>query len=272
MLKKMKEELSKYKTQNSQLKSELDAMKAGSRSPTGDGAEESDWATERDNLHRTIDDLRSQNSGQTARLESNMTSIQRELAATQAERDHHRSQHDELVRSTEQNARELSQLRSENSMLQERAADAEHKVTMLLDQVGQSVGNYRRQSQMAAPQNQQSDFNGVRNAAHNRGESISTMTDTSQGDEGSTDNRGSVALDTLASELETLRSQWASNSNRNFRLSNQFDFERTPTADAHEGGLSEGLSNWRRRLDEEEKSGRSLTPTREAAIREEGEN
>ena len=272
MLKKMKEELSKYKTQNSQLKTELETTATSPRSLSAADGDKSGWAAERENLLKSIDDMKSQNSSQMARLESNMTSVQRELAGTQAERDHHRSQHEDLVRSTQQNAEELAQLRSENSMLQERAADAEQKVTMLLDQVGQSVGNYRRQSQMAAPPNQHPDLNSIRTPAHNRGESVSTMTDTSQGDEGSTDNRGSLALDNLASELETLRSQWATNASRNYRLSNQFDFERTPTAETHDGSMSEGLSNWRRRLDDEEKTGSSLTPTtKEGAIKEESE-
>ena len=286
MLKKMGEELSKYKTQNSQLKSELEAVQSTSRgSPSGQAEGNPDWTTERDRLHQSIADMQSQTSSHLAQLEQSKTSIQRELAAAQAERDHHRSQFDNLNRSTENSTRELSELRSENAMLLERAADAEQKVTLLLDQVGQSVGNYRRQSQLAnTPQPPQllehqqqqpptslSQFHNNA-SSHNRGESVSTMlTDTtSLGDDepntrgvgGEHDNRGSLALDNLASELETLRSQWANNASRNYRLSNQFEFERTPTSanpggsgTTHDGGGlmgGTGLADWRRRLDDDE--------------------
>ena len=65
-------------------------------------------------------------------------------------------------------------------------------------------------------------------------------------------SRNSLALDSLASELETLRSHWA-DTHRTYRLSNQFDFERsTPTTPSGHGGMSEGLANWRKRLDAEE--------------------
>ena len=57
-----------------------------------------------------------------------------------------------------------------------------------------------------------------------------------------------MALDSLANELETLRTQWES-TNRNYRLSMQSDMDRTPTK---ETGLSDSLAEWRRRLDEEE--------------------
>ena len=292
MLKKMREELSKYKTQNSELKSELEAVQSTStRSPSDQAEGHSDWTTERDRLHQSIADMQTQNSSHLAQLEQSKTSIQRELAATQAERDHHRSQFDHLNRSTEGSSRELSDLKSENAMLLERAADAEQKVTLLLDQVGQSVGNYRRQSQLAnTPQlpqllehQEQSQSHSTAanpislsqfhsNLSHNRGESVSTMlTDTtSLGDDesaargtGEHDNRGSLALENLASELETLRSQWSNNASRNYRLSNQFEFERTPTSAIHGGGSSSanegggglmgaGLADWRRKLDEDD--------------------
>ena len=77
----------------------------------------------------------------------------------------------------------------------------------------------------------------------------------SQDDPSFPDNRGSMALDSLANELETLRSHWES-TNRNYRLSAQSDLERTPTKDTYDGtgngGLSDSLAEWRRRLDEEE--------------------
>lgn len=69
----------------------------------------------------------------------------------------------------------------------------------------------------------------------------------------STTSRGSMALDQLAAELDALRSHWET-SNKNYRLSDRFDFEKPLTSE--EGGLSESLSQWRKRLapDEDERS------------------
>lgn len=70
-------------------------------------------------------------------------------------------------------------------------------------------------------------------------------------------SRNSAALDSLANELETLRSHWEA-TNKNYRLSNAFDFEAGLSAAttkkddrASSGlGLSESLADWRKRLDE----------------------
>jgi len=59
-----------------------------------------------------------------------------------------------------------------------------------------------------------------------------------------------MALDSLASELDALRSHWETTT-KNYRLSSQFDFERTPTTNER-GELSDSLASWRKRLDEEE--------------------
>ena len=75
------------------------------------------------------------------------------------------------------------------------------------------------------------------------------------------DGRNSMALDSLASELETLRSHWETT--KNYRTSEGFDFERTPTASSSQAGPSNSsgdygsLASWRRGLDvtdEEDKS------------------
>jgi len=76
------------------------------------------------------------------------------------------------------------------------------------------------------------------------------------------DNRGSVALDSLANELDALRNHWESTS-RSYRLSTNYDADRTPTKETHEGsGLSASLTSWRRRLEEEDdaKASYHLTP------------
>ncbi|KAH8885776.1 hypothetical protein GQ53DRAFT_751114 [Thozetella sp. PMI_491] len=67
--------------------------------------------------------------------------------------------------------------------------------------------------------------------------------------------RNSTALDNLANELETLRSHWEA-TNKNYRLSNTFDFEGAGMSpggkrdDAASLGLSESLADWRKRLDD----------------------
>lgn len=265
MLKRMKDELSKYKTQNARLQTELESKeKEGTRSPN---AAPPEWHTERDALQRSIDEMRSQTSSQISLLESQMAGVRAELVNAQSERDMYQSDHDKLTRSAQQSRSDLDQLKSENSMLESRAMDAENKVTMLLDQVGTSVTNYRRQSQQVPHQH------GLNGINHNRQKSSSTMASetgqeraesTTSGDEVPyADNRGSLALDSLASELDALRSHWET-TNRSYRLSSQFDFERTPTKETPSSGggggggggeLSDSLANWRKRLEEEEKGG-----------------
>jgi hypothetical protein len=255
MLKRMKDELSKYKTQNTQLKSELESTKSGE--PRTESPGNAGWEAEREALQKSIDDMRTQTSSQIATLETNLTTVQRELAVTQSDRDLHRMNHESLLSSVGQTQSELAQLKSQNSMLETRAIDAEQKVTILLDQVGQSVGNYRRQSQIQASQRDSAVNGGANGAHHNREQSTSTVTSTgqsSQDDGPYTDTRGSLALDNLASELDALRSHWESNT-RSYRMSNQFDFERTPTKESSASGgveLSDSLANWRKRLEEEE--------------------
>ena len=276
MLKRMKDELAKYKTQNAQLKSDLDASKDGE--PVTDHAAEERWTEERTALQRSIDDIRSETISQIATLESNLTNVQRELHAVKQDRDMAKMNHESLVGSVGQTQNELAQLKSENNMLETRALDAERKVTMLLDQVGQSVGNYRRQSQGPQAAQRESTGAGPNGINHNREQSSSTMASTATHESSSqpegefNDTRGSLALDNLASELDALRSHWES-STRNYRLSSQFDFERTPTKESSGGELSDSLANWRKRLDEEENSKVSSVGTaglKEAVPKEEG--
>ena len=47
-----------------------------------------------------------------------------------------------------QSRSDIEKLQRDNSMLEERARDAENKVQLLLDQVESSVDNYRRQSRI----------------------------------------------------------------------------------------------------------------------------
>lgn len=256
MLKRMKDELGKYKSQNSKLQNELDeARKASDTIPREDGSKSAEWESERSALQNSIEDLKSQSGSQIAALEAQISTIRSELESTRAERDQHRSTQEELDRQTQQIGSELAALKAENNMLETRAIDAEQKVTILLDQVGQSVGNYRRQSQMIG-NSQSTPVNGT---GHKHQASTSTTASSKRDGTESTatpdestyiDNRGSLALDSLASELDALRTHWES-TNRNYRLSNQFDFERTPTKENGGGELSDTMTNWRKRIEEE---------------------
>lgn len=278
MLKRMKDELSKYKKQNERLQTDLDtAQQSQSRSIEPDAAE---WEQERTTLRREIDEMQQSLKDQASKLDYQLAQVQTNLQTAQQERDHYR-QGAELsqqrhAQSTQQARTELDQLKNENTMLETRALDAEQKITLLLEQVGTSVGNYRRQSQLQtqpnglghtrnmsaisttstnAP-NTALNFAGGRDGTHSHSNSAdpsSSFPSVPGGGENPENNRNSLALDSLASELETLRSQWE-DTHRTYRLSNQFDFENTPTSASGHGGMRDDLANWRKRLDAEEAS------------------
>ena len=266
MLKRMKDELGRYKTQNSKLQSELEEVRNNGGETEESTSKAAEWESERSNLQASIEQMKAQSATQAATLEAQITTIRNQLSTAQAERDQHRSTHEELRRNTNQLASELSQLKMENSMLETRAIDAEQKVSLLLDQVGQSVGNYRRQSQMVNSGHSagQGQINGQ---GHKHQASTSTTKSSTLGESSGTDNtvtpdettnfmgsgmdnRGSLALDSLASELDALRSHWES-TNKSYRLSNTFDFERTPTKEI-DGEFGDSLTNWRKRLDDDD--------------------
>lgn len=258
MLKRMKDELARYKTHNVKLQSDLEASRKVESAAAAKEAPGGDWEMERSKLHKSISDLQQDTSLSIANLERQITQLKTDVSNAEQAKD--KSQTDyktikqELVSAAEQTRGELEQLKHENQLLETRASDAEHKVTILLDQVENSVGNYRRQSHHGQG------TNGIMtrtysNASSNTVGRSRADSAVSQDDPSFPDNRGSMALDSLANELETLRSHWES-TNRNYRLSAQSDLERTPTKDTYDGtgngGLSDSLAEWRRRLDEEE--------------------
>ncbi|KAL8778807.1 MAG: hypothetical protein Q9213_007242 [Squamulea squamosa] len=273
MLKHMKDELSKYKVelnkhrkQNQRLQEELDGAQQ-SRSTEPEAAAE--WEQERQSLRREIDEMQASVKDSVGQLERQMEEIQQELYAAQEQRDHYRQSNEQfqqqLAQTTQQAHRDLEQLKSENSMLESRALDAENKVTLLLDQVGNSVTNYRRQSQQMNGHHRNISTNSTatmgppepvtnnnigppQRPTHSQSNSVATDATFAGGSD-----RNSMALDHLASELENLRTHWEG-AHRNYRLSNQFEFERTPTSASTAGGpgMSESLANWRKRLEEEE--------------------
>lgn len=257
MLKRMKDELAKYKSDNTRMKEQLleadEAAAARSTAP-------SSWEEERVSLTKQIDTLQAEIKSSASQLESQMAEVRKELAIAQQERDHLKQNHEETQRqlsaSTQQARSELAQLQEENSLLEQRAQDAEHKVSLLLDQVESSVDNYRRQSrQVTEPTN---GGGGAQSHQRTLSNAESIVSETSLY---GVDNRNSMALDSLASELETLRTHWET-TNKNYRLSNAFDYdERTPLPKLEEekqgDGLSGSLADWRKRLDAEEERSRS---------------
>ncbi|KAK5109542.1 hypothetical protein LTR62_006893 [Meristemomyces frigidus] len=159
---------------------------------------------------------------------------------------------------------DLDHLRRENGLLEERARDAEGKVQLLLDQVEHSVDNYRRQSRLGGgeaatlangtsfhqrnlsggsqgtinhhnPSSTGPTTNADGSHPHSQGQGLGHTRNVSEGAESTYsqtpsltsaggDGRNSLALDSLASELDALRSHWET-TNKNYRLSDRFDFD-----------------------------------------------
>ncbi|KAJ5174763.1 uncharacterized protein N7482_000640 [Penicillium canariense] len=264
MLKRMKDELGRCKIQNAKLQSELETSQKNVETGSSQSDSLAEWEVERAQLQKSISDLESNTSSSLESLEIQMKELKEELAAAQAEKEkvqaeHERSKH-ELLAAADRSRSELEQLKKENVHLEIRATDAEQKVNMLLEQVETSVGHYRRQSQHVQGTNgiSRTHSNASSNTAVGR-----TRADSSVSQDSATfpDNRGSMALDSLANELEALRTHWES-TNRNYRLSSQLDLERTPTKENSDGPalMSDSLAEWRRRLDEEERSGGTKKP------------
>ena len=256
MLKRMKDELTKYKTHNARLQSELEETQRSTANRSMDEDVPTDWESERQSLQREIKEMQESVKESVSQLERQMQEVRSELVAAQKERDQYRIDsertHQELVQASERAQSDLAHLRNENEHLESRALDAEQKVSMLLEQVTSSVDHYRRQSQNI----QANGLGHTRTTSTNSSATFNLGGHSHSGSIGADsafsaapDNRNSMALDSLASELETLKAQWEG-THRSYRLSSQFDFERSPPATG--GELSDSLANWRKRLDAEE--------------------
>lgn len=244
MLKQLKDQLSRYKTDNGRLKSEIEELETRLQQGNGErGLAPADWESERDALHKRVEGLETELKSSGSKLEQSLESLKLELAESKKKRD-------VATKGLEAHRKDLEQLKSENELLEQRAGDAEQKVALLLDQVEHSVDNYRRRSRQVLPGTSPEATNGIDNLGHSRNESSENE---SLYGGNSLDARNSAALDNLASELETLRSHWEA-TNKNYRLSTNFDFDSTPTAGrkpddaAGSVGLSESLADWRKRL------------------------
>lgn len=273
MLSKMKQELQRVKNQAADYLKELETMRAkepGSPSLHQDAARSANWEQERNGLRRDLEGMKTD-------LESKISSLQSELGARNVDLQSLRSSHQTtqsefatLLSTHDASRTDLQRLQRENTALEGRARDAENKVQLLLDQVESSVDNYRRQSSVPhSGMNGSAHRRDLSNASvntahllpvhgHSRGDShggdsiysnsVAPSEITDSGDFEGPDERNSLALDSLASELETLRSHWET-TNKNYRLSDRFDFEKTPTAGTQPQQFNNTLNNWRRGLD-----------------------
>ncbi|KAL2816776.1 hypothetical protein BDW59DRAFT_135954 [Aspergillus cavernicola] len=254
MLKRMKDELTRYKSQNAKIQSDLEtAQNSLARAPEGASEAPAEWEAERSHLQQSIAHLQQDTSDSIANLEDQIEILKGSLSSTEAEKNKSRTGYEamkqELLAVSEKSRSELEQLKQENSLLETRAVDAEQKVSMLLDQVEASVGHYRRQSQHGQGANGISRTHSNASSNTVSGGTRRSRANSAVSQDGSfVDNRGSMALDSLANELDALRNHWET-TNRSYRLSTQSDFDRTPTK---ESGLSDSLAEWRRRLDEDE--------------------
>ncbi|KAI9708917.1 MAG: Negative regulator of mitotic exit [Bogoriella megaspora] len=308
MLSKMKQELQRYKTQNTELEKELATTQ---RSLSSRGPENPNWEEERVALQRQLRDMEIRAKDAMSSLETQMIQVQEQLAYVQREHeelsDSHSHTQQQLDAAHSQAAKDFESMKRENQLLEARAQDAEQKVQLLLDQVESSVDNYRRQSQQLLPNGTTSRSGG---GGHNRGPSTTTIdtlnsplsphsntpnnidptatssstsnpsswtpghahsnslgaesvysetsttrpTSSNPGSasEGGSpvDTRNSMALDSLASELDALRTHWETQ-HKNYRLSERFDFEKTPTSAAAPDGESGFGASWRRGLSDE---------------------
>ena len=311
MLSKMKQELQRVKNENGEMKKKVEKAKEDEGSKGGD-----EWEAEKEKLKQEVEGVQAELKHAVGDLETRIATMQAQLSSSERELQETKTQHatsradlTTLQATHTQSRGDIERLHKENTVLEERARDAENKVQLLLDQVESSVDNYRRQSRMMSPNmtptlsngtfhqrgsSGESNFTanhiggsgggGYARGAHSRnasagGESnfsIDAPTSAGGGGGGGGDARNSLALDSLATELDALRSHWET-TNKNYRLSDKFDFERaapgsggaaatsSSAADASSGGRHPsfgGLANWRRGLEvgsEDEDASRPTT-------------
>ncbi|QDS68497.1 hypothetical protein FKW77_010864 [Venturia effusa] len=264
MLTKLKQELSRTKAEKSELEREV----SRSRSATAnrDTEEAAGWHAERESLKSEMAQAQLSLKSTMTALEEQITSLKNELAQAEKDREamhtqasQSQSAHEAQMNQFAERARaDLDALRHENELLERRAEQAESKVQSFLDQFESSVDNYRRLSRqpLQGP-------NGVRGHKQIRamsGDSVySTITDPDAGDYAESNasgeitpsapsfptagiagddspsqsrhsrDRSSMALDSLANELDTLRSQWQETNKKNYRLSDKSEYDRSPS-------------------------------------------
>ncbi|XPS94014.1 Negative regulator of mitotic exit [Ascochyta lentis] len=252
MLAKMKQELDRYKNANTKLEEELKQATQISRSPTKEQSAE--WEAERTALRTELSTTQDNLKTTVSRLESQMSTLQAELAAARQEAEVAANKTKQAESTANQTRADLDSLQQQYTLVEERAREAENRVQMFLDQFETSVDSYRRQSHVPGGSS-----NGeiTRHRTHDSVASADSLYSHNDGSStpeapnnrpASTATRNSMALDNLASELDALRSHWET-TNKAYRLSDRFDFERTPTNDKQDA--NEGISQWRDSVDSE---------------------
>ncbi|KAI8282348.1 hypothetical protein K4K59_007994 [Colletotrichum sp. SAR11_240] len=267
MLKQLKEQLSRYKTENNRLKSELLELeeRVESSGANAGGDAPANWESERHILQEKIESLEEDLQASTEKLENQLLTVRKELEDSKKQREGALKDAEEASRKLAVNRRDLEELQQENNLLERRAQDAEQKVSLLLDQVESSVDSYRRQSRQAPSMTSEETARPTNGNSIGHQRQDSSDAESSYGGAGGVEGRNSTALDNLANELETLRTHWEA-TNKNYRLSNAFDFEgaTTPTRKDEEVGLglSESLADWRKRLDVDEQADNDRAKTK----------
>jgi hypothetical protein len=274
MLTKMKQELDRYKTANSKLEEELVQARSNTHNHTEEQSKQ--WEADRLRLQSELAETQAKTKATVQDLESQLAKMQSEVSAARQEAEAAASNTKQAESVAEQTRLDLESLRRQHAVVEERAREAESRVQMFLDQFETSVDTYRRQSQLPA-----GSVNGE-HGRHRTHDSIASAESLYSTDDSSTPEatirpsssatRNSMALDNLASELDALRSHWET-TNKAYRLSDRFDFEKTPTGDKHD--VEDSLSQWRKHvsaededvggLEEKEKIGTTQVPSAKAA-------
>ena len=249
MLAKMKQELDRYKTANTRLEEELEQARSGTHTMMSE--QNNEWQTERTRFRSEFSEMQQQMKATITGLETQLAKAQTELTAARQEAESLAMSTRDAESKADHTRSEFEALQRQHTLVEERAREAESRVQMFLDQFETSVDSYRRQSQIPAGG---SNGEHARHRTHDSiasAESLYSHNDDSSTPDAttrpaSTATRNSMALDNLASELDALRSHWET-TNKAYRLSDRFDFEKTPTGDNHD--LSDSLTHWRKQVD-----------------------
>jgi chromosome segregation ATPase len=246
MLAKMKQELDRYKSSNSKLEEELTQAKQGARDLTTSKVD-AEWEAECSTLRLELSNAQDNMTATVMRLERQLQDLQSDLRSAHGDAETAANARKQAEHMVDQLQAELESLRRQHSQMEDRAREAESRVQMFLDQFETSVDNYRRQSQVPI------DNSLVGHGRHNPHDSVASAESLYSSHDGSstpeatnrpasTATRNSMALDNLASELDALRNHWET-TNKAYRLSDRFEFERTITNENVD--VSESLSPWR---------------------------
>lgn len=245
MLAKMKQELTRYKTANREL--EDDAARRVAREAT-------DRDAERGALRAQLEQLQAQAAMSASQLQRRGDDLQ----ALLAERDTYKAQLD-------RHAADAAQLRTSHALLETRAAEAERKVQLLLESVSThgaaSVpgGGVHGHAGGARAMQQQGGHSRGLSTTSIGADSVYSVEGGERGPESSeVISRNSMALDSLASELDMLRSHWEKGRPPSEA---ETSAENGPSPPAGSAGarVSEGpvvsgeLASWRRKLSMEER-------------------